>query len=96
NDILFVGYQGRGTPGRDILKYGKDPDGYVRLDGRRVNIRATVHSMTGYSAHADQRGLLEWVKSIPEKPKQIKLVHGEPKAQQVLAERLREIGIHEV
>jgi len=92
NDILFVAYQGRGTPGRDILRYGKYPHGYVRLDGRRVNIRAAVHSMPGYSAHADQRGLLEWVQSIPEKPKQIKLVHGEPKPQQVLAERLKELG----
>ena len=84
NDIFFVGYQARGTLGRDILKYSKRPGGYVMLDGERFDIKSKVHQLTGYSAHADQKGLVEWVGSMPEKPGRIKLVHGEPGAQRAL------------
>jgi len=92
NDIFFVGYQARGTPGRDILRYSQRPGGHVHLDGKRFNIKAKVHTLSGYSAHADQNGLLAWVASMPEKPGGIKLVHGEPRAQKVLGERLLEMG----
>ena len=92
NDVFFVGYQAHGTPGRDIVKYSNRPDGYVYLDGKKVSIKAKVHSLSGYSAHADQKGLVEWVESMPEKPRKIKLVHGEPKAQRALAEVLEKKG----
>jgi metallo-beta-lactamase family protein len=92
NDVFFVGYQAHGTPGRDIIKYSKRPDGYVYLDGNKVSIKAKVHSLSGYSAHADQKGLVEWVESMSEKPGKIKLVHGEPKAQRALAEVLLKKG----
>jgi metallo-beta-lactamase family protein len=84
NDIFFVGYQAKGTAGRDILKYSKRPGGYVMLDGEKFDIKARVHTLSGYSAHADQNGLLEWVESMPEKPGRIKLVHGENRAQKAL------------
>lgn len=77
NDILFVGYQANGTPGRAIRKYAQRPGGYVVLDGERKAIKANVHTLAGYSAHADQQGLVDWVASMPEKPGTIKLVHGE-------------------
>jgi metallo-beta-lactamase family protein len=51
-----------------------------------------VHTLTGYSAHADQRGLIEWVESIRERPEEIKLVHGEPEAQKVLGDKLGTLG----
>ena len=89
NDIFFVGYQAKGTAGRDILKYSKRPGGYVMLDGEKFDIKARVHQLTGYSAHADQKGLIEWVASMPEKPGRIKLVHGEARAQKAL---YRELG----
>jgi len=92
NDVLFVGYQARGTPGRDILRYSRRPGGYVILKGERFEIKAKVHSLAGYSAHADQRGLVEWVGSIPEKPRKIKLVHGEANAQKALGKVLFERG----
>jgi metallo-beta-lactamase family protein len=92
NDLLFVGYQAPGTPGRDIIRYSKRPGGYVYLHGERITIGAMVHTLTGYSAHADQRGLIEWVESIRERPEEIKLVHGEPEAQKVLSAKLRAIG----
>ena len=88
NDIFFVGYQAKGTPGRDILKYSKRPGGYVVLDGERFDIKARVHALSGYSAHADQKGLIEWVEAMGEKPGEIKLVHGEPAAQRELGVRL--------
>ncbi|MBN2232971.1 MAG: MBL fold metallo-hydrolase [Deltaproteobacteria bacterium] len=89
NDILFVGYQAAGTPGRDILTYHRRPGAYVYLDDRRCDIRARVHQLTGYSAHADQAGLLAWVAAMEQPPGRIKLVHGEPPAQAALAEKLR-------
>jgi metallo-beta-lactamase family protein len=91
NDIIFVGYQAPGTPGRTIQEHA-DGNGAVVLDGKEGRIRAGVHTMSGYSAHADQRGLLDWVGRMSEKPGQIKLVHGERRAQKVLAEKLTERG----
>ncbi len=91
NDIIFVGYQAAGTPGRTIQEHGSR-NGTVLWDGKEIRIRAGVHTMSGYSAHADQKGLLDWVGRMPEKPGQIKLVHGEPKAQKVLAEKLMQRG----
>ena len=92
NDILFVGYQAAGTPGRAIQKYARKPGGYVNLDGVRKAIKAKVHTLAGYSAHADQKGLVDWVASIPEKPRAIKLVHGETAARNALAAALEKRG----
>lgn len=92
NDIVFVGYQAHGTPGRYIQEYAGKPGGYVELDGERRSIRAKIHVLGGYSAHADQKELVEWVESMPEKPKAIKLVHGEAGAREVLGDVLRSRG----
>ncbi len=89
HDILFVGYQARGTPGRDIQRYGRR-SGYVVLDGERYDIRAQEHSLSGYSAHADQQDLLDFVTGIPQPPREIRLVHGDAGAKQALAEQLRQ------
>ena len=90
NDIFFVGFQANGTPGRDILKYSKRPGGYVVLDGEKFDIKARVHTLSGYSAHADQKGLIEWVASMAERPGRIKLVHGENMAQEAMRRALDE------
>jgi metallo-beta-lactamase family protein len=92
NDIVFVGYQAAGTPGRTIQEYSQKPDGYVELDGERRAIKAKVHTFGGYSAHADQQGLVDWLASMPAKPGAVKLVHGEAPARQALAEVLRHRG----
>ena len=92
NDILFVGYQAHGTPGRSIQRYSQRPGGYVDLDGERKTIKARVHTLSGYSAHADQQGLVDWIESMPEKPGGIKLVHGETKARAALADVLEKQG----
>ncbi|MEA3359895.1 MAG: MBL fold metallo-hydrolase [Thermodesulfobacteriota bacterium] len=92
NDIFFVGYQAAETLGRKIIKYGKRPNGYVYLDGKRIDIKAGIHTLTGYSAHADQKGLIQWVESMGKKPKRIKLVHGELEAQLTLSKALSHRG----
>lgn len=87
NDILFVGYQAEGTPGRAILDYGPK-GGWVELDGERYDIKAQVHQVSGYSAHAGQQDLLDFAAGIAPPPGEIRLIHGEGKAKAVLKQRL--------
>lgn len=94
NDLFFVGYQARGTPGAEITRCSGREGGYVCLDGERIDIKAKVHILSGYSAHADQKGLVDWVGSMPRKPAKIKLVHGEQKAREALKQKLQELGYH--
>ncbi len=88
HDVLFVGYQAQGTPGRDIQRYGP-AGGYVELDGERIDIRARVHTISGYSAHADQAGLVAFVRDMRRRPREVRLVHGDPQASEALAGLLR-------
>lgn len=84
NDVLFVGYQAAGTPGRDILRYHNKPNGFVVFDGERYTISAKVQQISGYSAHAGQRDLLNFIKRMRVKPQKIHLVHGDDNAKQIL------------
>jgi len=93
HDILFVGYQAAGTPGRDIQRYGPR-GGYVQLDGERYDIRAQVHTIGGYFAHADQQNLIDFVTGIPQPPRQIRLVHGDAEAKITLQQRLQQALPH--
>ncbi len=86
-DVLFVGYQAEGTPGRDIQRYGPS-GGWVRFEGQKFDIRAGVHTIGGYSAHADQKNLVDFVRRIRKGPKEVRLVHGEERARRALAEAL--------
>lgn len=92
NDVLFVGYQVPGTSGHDILKWCREPDGYVEIAGHKRFIRAKVLLMPGYSAHADRNGLLEWVNGMADRPVRIKLVHGDDRARRGLREAFSEDG----
>jgi metallo-beta-lactamase family protein len=91
NDVLFVGYQAAGTPGRDILRYGNKPDGYVEFEGQRYDIKAGIHALTGYSAHAGQRDLVNFVKRMRRKPKEVRIIHGDAGAKAALAGLLAEV-----
>ncbi len=82
-DVLFVGYQARGTAGRNIQKYGPQ-NGYVELDGKRYEINAAIHTLGGYSAHADQFDLLKFIQRIRHKPREIRVVHGDDDAKLAL------------
>ncbi|MBF0236059.1 MAG: MBL fold metallo-hydrolase [SAR324 cluster bacterium] len=91
-DLLFVGYQAAGTPGAMIQKYGPR-GGYVDLDGERITIRAAIHTLGGYSAHADQRDLLCFVQRIRKGLRQVRLVHGDVEAKAALCRQLQAAGI---
>jgi metallo-beta-lactamase family protein len=52
---------------------------------KKIPIKAGIHTLTAYSAHADQQMLVDWVHATPEPPKEIRLVHGEEDARQALA-----------
>lgn len=86
NDILFVGYQAKGTAGRDIQQYA-NKNGYVELEGDLYTINAKVHTLSGYSAHADQQDLVNFVKRMRVKPKEIRIVHGDDEAKQTLKDK---------
>lgn len=90
HDVLFVGYQAAGTPGKIIQKYGPT-GGYVDLDGQRFTIGAGVHTIGGYSAHADQASLLRFVRGIRHKPGEIRLVHGDESAKRMLQQKLQQM-----
>jgi len=92
NDVFFVGYQAKGTLGRQILKYGPRKNGYAWIDGEKIFIHAKIHKLGGYSAHADQKELVEWVEAMGESPGEIRLVHGEREAQNALREVLEGKG----
>lgn len=89
NMILFIGYQVRGTLGRKI----KDGEKLVRIMGQEVQVNAEVREITGYSAHADQPKLINWLKRMcdieAEKPKKVFLIHGEPEVEQILDEKIK-------
>ncbi|GAB5402420.1 MAG: MBL fold metallo-hydrolase [Aureliella sp.] len=86
-DIVFVGYQARGTTGR----YIQDSD-WVKLDGKRYDVKAQTHQLSGYSAHADQSDLLRFVDGMASAPSEIRLVHGEEEAKSALRHELLERG----
>ena len=86
NTIIFVGYQAPGTLGAKIVSGEKK----VKIFGEEIAVNARIEYIEGYSGHADQEWLLNFVYSFITKPKNIFLVHGEPEAQRVLKEKLIE------
>lgn len=84
--IVFVGYQAVGTLGRKIV----DGASTVRLFNDELAVKAKVFTINGFSAHAGQSQLLDWIGSVARPDLNIVLVHGEPKAQDTLAGLIRE------
>ena len=91
HDILFIGYQAKGTPGRTIQDYGPR-GGWVNLDGERYPIRAQVHTIGGYSAHAGQKDLINFIRRMRHPPRQVRLIHGDDEAKRLLKARLEALG----
>ncbi len=84
--IVVVGFQAMGTTGRSIVEGAKS----VKIFGEDVSVKAKVYTIGGFSAHADQKDLLEWVSHFTESRPRVFVVHGEPSSSQVLAEKIRE------
>jgi len=72
SSIVFVGYQAEGTLGRQIVDGAK----VVEVLGENIVVRASIHTLGGFSAHADQRELLDWLSQFRNRP-EIYIVHGE-------------------
>ena len=84
NTILFVGYQAPGTLGRTIV----DGAEKVKIFGEEIAVNARVEYIEGFSGHADQTWLMNFVNSFTNPPKHIFLVHGEPEGQVALKEKI--------
>ena len=79
--VLIVGYQAEGTLGRRLVNGEKS----VRIFGERIAVRASIHKLGGFSAHAGQTELLKWFNALaPVRPKVV-LMHGENNARKTLA-----------
>ena len=94
--LLFVGYQGKGTLGAHLQAGAKR----VKIEGQVYDVRLEVRSISGFSAHADESELLDWVghfgagKRHGDRgfPKTVFIVHGDPDAQHALEPKLRTMG----
>ena len=82
--ILFVGYQGEGTLGRQIIE-GREE---VRIHGRQWRVRASVAQIYGFSGHADRSDLLRWISHLKAPPRHIFLTHGNEVSANSLAGRI--------
>jgi len=95
--ILFVGYQGEGTLGAHLQAGATE----VKLDGQLRRVRCQIRSISGFSAHADESELLDWLGHFiagkrpgdPGYPRRVFLVHGDPEAQIAMEPKVRELGL---
>jgi metallo-beta-lactamase family protein len=95
--ILFVGYQGEGTLGAHLQAGVTE----VKLDGQVRRVRCQIRSISGFSAHADESELLDWLGHFtagkrpgdPGYPRRVFLVHGDPEAQIAMEPKVRDLGL---
>jgi metallo-beta-lactamase family protein len=89
NMILFIGFQVKGTLGRKI----RDGEKLVRIMGQEVQVNAEIREISGYSAHADQTKLINWLREMcdieSEKPKNVFLIHGEAEVCDALSNKIK-------
>jgi metallo-beta-lactamase family protein len=83
-DVIFAGYQANGTLGRELQEGATQ----VFIDQQPISVNCQIHTMSGYSAHADQADLVKFVAGIKAGRKDIRLVHGEKQVQRALAQVL--------
>lgn len=89
NTLLFVGFQANGTLGRKLV----DGASSIRMFNEEFAVKAAIETLGGFSAHAGQNELVEWITGFSNKP-EVALVHGETQSMQALATRLeREHGM---
>jgi metallo-beta-lactamase family protein len=88
NTVLFVGYQAPGSLGRVILDGAKE----IRMMGRVFEVRSEIQRIGSFSAHADQKGLTQWLQAFTPKPRKVYLVHGEEGTIENFAKHLNDLG----
>lgn len=87
--VLITGFQAAGTLGRQLVDGARE----VKLFGERVPVNAEVVTLGGFSAHADQQALVDWVGAMRQPPRHLWLVHGEPRGAEGLAAVLSARGL---
>jgi metallo-beta-lactamase family protein len=83
--VLITGFQAAGTLGRKLVDGAKR----VSIFGEEIAVRASIHTLGGFSAHADQPALLAWSAGFERPPRNTFVVHGEESAALAIAERLK-------
>jgi metallo-beta-lactamase family protein len=86
--VIIVGYQAIGTPGRALVDGAK----VYRIGGDKVAVNASIHTLGGFSAHASQSQLIDWIGHFSKPHPKLYLVHGEAEAKLVLQQKLAEQG----
>ena len=83
--ILFVGYQSVGTLGRVVVDGATE----VKLFGETISVQAEICTLAGISGHADNDGLMRWIKAFDQKkPEAVFVIHGEDTVTEVFADRI--------
>ena len=82
--VVIVGYQAVGTPGRKLVDGARE----FKIAGETIAVNAKIHTLGGFSAHASQSQLLDWVANFKKPYPELYLVHGEDEAKAVLQECL--------
>ncbi|HOJ43521.1 MAG TPA: MBL fold metallo-hydrolase, partial [Syntrophorhabdaceae bacterium] len=83
--VIFSGFQAKGTLGRHIVDGAKT----AHILGEEIAIRARIYTIGGFSAHADQKELLEWIGSFKNNP-HVFVVHGEEDVELIFAQAINE------
>lgn len=81
--IIFVGYQAQGTLGREIIEGAKS----VNIMGEKIVVRSKIHTINGFSSHADQKDLIRWAEGFQNRPMFI-VTHGELNSSKILSDLL--------
>jgi metallo-beta-lactamase family protein len=87
NTVVFIGFQGHGTLGRQLVEPEVEE---VTVAGKAVRVRATVEYMRDYSGHADYEDIIRWLGAFGQKPQKLFLVHGEAESLDALKSRIEE------
>ncbi len=86
--VIIVGYQAKGTPGRAIVDGAKT----YRHAGDDIAVKASIHTLGGFSAHASQSQLSDWIGHFKQPHPTLFLVHGEAEAKMALQQHLSGLG----
>lgn len=89
NHVVIVGFQAPGTNGRALVDGAKR----LKLFGEPIAVRAQIHTLGGFSAHAGRSGLVDYAKPLLASGARLALVHGEERQRRALAEHLRKSGL---
>ena len=87
NTVVFIGYQGLGTTGRQLVTPKIQT---AKIAGKSVKVRATIEHMSDYSGHADYEDIIRWFSRFDRAPKNVFLVHGDPESLEALKEHIEQ------